>query len=47
MAQPSGLGLVVWDANFSGRLLWGHPLKEVDNGIGDEDRFLLDLRWSI
>jgi hemolysin activation/secretion protein len=43
----AALGLVVWDANFSGRLLWGHPLKEVDNGIGDEDRFLLDLRWSI
>ena len=43
----TALGLVVWDANFSGRLLWGHPLKEVDDGVGDEDRFLLDLRWSI
>ncbi len=43
----TALGLVVWDANFSGRLLWGHPLKEVDDEIGDEDLFLLDLRWSI
>ena len=43
----TALGLVVWDANFSGRLLWGHPFKELDDGDGDEDRFLLDLRWSI
>lgn len=42
-----GLGLVVWDPNFSGRLLWGHPLKEIADGIGDDDRFLLDLRWAL
>jgi len=43
----AGLGLVVADANFSGRLLWGHPLKQISAGIGDEDRFLLDLRWGL
>ncbi len=43
----AGLGLVVWDSNFSGRLLWGHPLREIGEGIGDEDRFLLDFRWAL
>ncbi len=43
----AGLGLVVWDSNFSGRLLWGHPLREIGDGIGDEDRFLLDFRWAL
>ena len=43
----AGLGLVIWDANFSGRLLWGHPLKEIGDGIGDEDIFLLDFRWAL
>jgi hemolysin activation/secretion protein len=43
----TGLGLVIWDSNFSARLLWGHPLKEIGDDIGDEDRFLLDLRWAL
>ncbi len=43
----AGIGLVVWDANFSGRLSWGHPLKQKHGGIGDKDRFLLDLRWAL
>lgn len=43
----AGLGLVIWDSNFSGRLLWGHPLKEIGDGIGDDDIFLLDFRWAL
>ena len=43
----AGLGLVMWDSNFSGRLLWGHPLKKIGDDIGDEDHFLLDLRWAL
>ena len=43
----AGLGLVVWDSNFSGRLLWGHPLKQIGDDIGSKDRFLLDLRWAL
>ena len=38
-----GAGIEISDANFNGRLLWGHPLKE----IGDEDIFTLDLRWTL
>ena len=41
----AGAGLVWSDANFVGQLQWGHPLKELGDGIGDPDRFLLDLRW--
>jgi hemolysin activation/secretion protein len=43
----AGFGLVVWDSNFSGRLLWGHPLKETGDDIGDDNTFLLDLRWVL
>ncbi|MCP4388052.1 MAG: ShlB/FhaC/HecB family hemolysin secretion/activation protein, partial [Gammaproteobacteria bacterium] len=43
----TGFGLVVWDSNFSGRLLWGHPLKKTSDDIGDENTFLLDLRWVL
>ncbi len=43
----AGFGLVVWDSNFSGRLLWGHPLQKIGDDIGDENTFLLDLRWSL
>ena len=43
----AGLGLVVWDRNFSARLSWGFPLKKIDDDIGDEDLYLLDLRWAI
>jgi len=42
-----GLGLLFWDANFSGRLLWGHPLKEIGEDSGREDQYLLDLRWVL
>ncbi len=42
-----GAGLSITDANFSGRLVWGHPLRELDNDIGDEDQFFLDLRWTL
>ncbi len=41
----AGAGVVWSDANFVGQLQWGHPLKELGDGIGDKDRFLLDLRW--
>lgn len=42
-----GIGVVVSDSNFSGRLLWGHPLKKIDDDIGNENHYLLDLRWAI
>ncbi|MDH3634306.1 MAG: hypothetical protein OES20_06335 [Gammaproteobacteria bacterium] len=42
-----GVGIEVSDANFNGRLLWGHPLKEIGDDIGDEDIFTLDLRWTL
>jgi len=35
------------DDNFSARLQWGRPLKRLADGIGDHDRYLLDLRWSV
>ncbi len=41
----AGAGIVWSDANFIGQLHWGHPLKELDDGVGDKDQFLLDLRW--
>ena len=40
-----GPGISVNDANFNGRLLWGHPLKQIGSDIGDKDQFTLDLRW--
>ncbi len=40
-----GAGLAWSDANFAGQLQWGHPLKELADGVGDKDQFLLDLRW--
>jgi len=43
----AALGLVIWDRNFSARLSWGHPLKQIGDDIGNEDIYLLDLRWSI
>lgn len=42
-----GVNLDIVDKNFSGHLHWGHPLKQIGDDIGDEDRFLLDLRWMI
>ena len=42
-----GAGIAIVDDNFSGLLSWGHPLKELDDDIGSEDVFLLDLRWSL
>lgn len=42
-----GAGIAITDANFSGRLVWGHPLKKLEDGVGDEDQFFLDLRWSL
>jgi len=42
-----GAGVVISDDNFNALLSWGHPLKELDDGIGDEDVFLLDLRWGL
>lgn len=42
-----GLGIELSDANFNGRILWGHPLKQIGDDIGDQDIFLLDLRWSL
>ena len=43
----TGVGILVWDANFSANLQWGHPLKRLADDIGEKDRWLLDLRWSI
>lgn len=40
-------GLTVSDDNFYGLLSWGHPLVELDNGIGGKDIYLLDLRWRL
>ncbi len=42
-----GLGVELSDANFHGRIQWGHPLKKPGNEIGDEDILLLDLRWAL
>ncbi len=42
-----GAGFAITDANFSGRLVWGHPLRELEDDIGDEDQFFLDLRWTL
>ncbi len=44
-----GLGAAVQivDDNFSALLSWGHPLKELQDDIGNEDIFLLDLRWGL
>ena len=41
-----GAGVTITDDNFNALLSWGHPLKERDDGIGDEDVFLLDLRFG-
>jgi len=42
-----GLGIEISDANFNGRIIWGHPLKEIGDDIGDQDIVLLDLRWTL
>jgi hemolysin activation/secretion protein len=42
-----GLGAEIADANFNGRLIWARPLKEVGDDIGDEDFFMLDVRWML
>ena len=42
-----GLGVELADANFNGRLFWGHPLKEIGDDIGDQDIYLLDFRWTL
>ena len=42
-----GLGAEIADANFNGRLIWAQPLKEVGDDIGDEDFFMLDVRWML
>ena len=42
-----GAGVTIADDNFSALLSWGHPLKELDDDIGSEDLFLLDLRWRL
>lgn len=43
----AGLGAEVADANFYGRLVWARPLKEIGDDIGDEDFFMLDVRWML
>jgi hemolysin activation/secretion protein len=42
-----GAGIGIMDDNFTGLLSWGHPLRELQDDIGSEDVFLLDLRWSL
>ncbi len=41
------LGLEIVDANFYGRLQWGHPLKQIGDDIGEQNTFFLDLRWAL
>ena len=41
------LGLEVADANFNGSLQFGYPLKEVGDDIGDQNTYMLDLRWAL
>ena len=31
-----GVGIEILDANFSGHLFWGYPLKEIGDDIGDK-----------
>ena len=47
--QIYGLGAAaqIVDDNFSALLSWGHPLEELQDDIGNEDIFLLDLRWGL
>jgi len=42
-----GVGAEIADANFIGRLLWGHPLKQIGDDIGDKDHYMLDVRWML
>ena len=42
-----GAGLVLADDNFNALLSWGRPLQRRPDGVGEEDVFLLDLRWRI
>ena len=41
------LGLEIADANFNGRLQLGYPLKEIGEDIGDQNTYMLDLRWAL
>jgi hypothetical protein len=41
------LGLEVADANFNGSQQFGYPLKEVGDDIGDQNTYMLDLRWAL
>lgn len=34
------------DRNFSLNLIWGHPLKKIDEETGRDDHYSLDLNWS-
>lgn len=43
----AGIGVQIWDANFSGTFSWGHPLKKIGDDIGDRDIYYLDLRWLL
>jgi len=40
-------GLTVADDNFYGLLSWGRPLRELDDGVGSKDIYLLDFRWRL
>ena len=42
----TAIGLGLSDANFNGKLLWGHPLKKISADVGDKDQFTLDLSWK-
>lgn len=41
------LGLEIADANFNGSLQMGHPLTEIGDDIGDQNTYMLDLRWTL
>lgn len=41
------LGFEIADANFNGSLQLGHPLTEIGGNIGDQNTYMLDLRWTL
>ncbi|MEM7562099.1 MAG: ShlB/FhaC/HecB family hemolysin secretion/activation protein [Pseudomonadota bacterium] len=40
-----GASVNVSDRNFNARLAWGHPLKKINDDIGDKDQYYLDMMW--
>ena len=36
----------ITDTVFSLSFIWGHPLKQINDEVGKQDQYSLDLRWS-